>query len=93
MPAGPVLTEAAKAILYGILAHLIADIAAQRIEEEGPGMPSRNPDIPADAWKEVMAAYRKVCDCTDDPEAYEICRDRLIEGLESVLPRRSARRK
>ena len=93
MPAAaPVAAEALKALLYGILAHLIAEMATDAIEGEGAGIPGKPRDVSPEAWLQVRRFFDDACDCTDDPEALEICRDRFIAGLEATLPR-SKRRK
>lgn len=84
--------EAVKAILYGIIAHLISEAARDYMDEEEWQFPGKPRDVPAPVWNEIRKHYDAVCECTDDPEALEICRDRLIKGLESQLPTRSGRK-
>lgn len=90
--AAPIAIEAMKAILYGIIAHLISEMAYEAMEEDGSGLPSKPREVPAQVWNEIRKHYDAICECTDDPEAQEICRERLIQGLESTLPTRSRRK-
>lgn len=92
MPA-PLAAEAVKAILYGIIAHLLAEWAYYAAEDGEPPFPMKPQQVPTETWREIQKAYKAMCDCNDDPEALEICRDRMISNLEATLPQRSTRRR
>lgn len=82
MPAAPIAREAIK-----WLAGVIAALLAERALDEWPDSIMRRDfpkELPPDLWRLIKGRYDSMCRCTDDPEAFEVCRDRMIAELEEA---------
>ena len=92
MAAAPVAREVIK-WLIGVIATLTAEKALDGWEAgEVMGWPRKPALVPPDTWKLMRKHYDDMCTCTDDPEALELCRERMIAELEASIPTRSSKR-
>ena len=92
MAAAPVAREVVK-WLAGIIATLMAERALDEYEMvQSVWLPKKPPGIPPDVWRTMQKRYDEMCECTDDPEALELCRNRMIAELEASIPTRSSKR-
>lgn len=91
MPAAPIAKEAIKWLL-GVIAALAAERALDSYElDDIYAWPGKPKDVDPRLWAEMRNHYNAMCDCADDPEALELCRDRMIAEIEASITRRRAR--
>lgn len=68
--------------LSGVLAGLLIDLALDAARDGVLERPRRPPVMPGPIWRDLMKEYIRVCECEEDPELIEVCRDRMLRILE-----------